>query len=320
MILGIIIASSSVKAEDIKCCSEKALDLDVTAEIPMDPQDSWFFRVRGTPSIHVTSINGNIDMLYNPDIEGVQVDLYVTRRFSLWSGTRSMDDFRIIVRQQGDRIIASVEERRSGSSRRGGDISFHFVVQTPGQANTQLRTVSGEITLDNHEGDHFLQNQSGDINITNTEGTIQAASTSGNISIEEVHGIVFAKTVTGNIDIMSSSGEIRLRSVSGNVTADSLYGTLIAASTTGNVTANFHDVSRGVFLETVSGDVMVVLPSEIGYKIDSRGMSFNFRDLIQDQISGLRQRSREISLTTGDGEIPVELSTVSGRVTISHSD
>ena len=320
LLFGLLIASSPVLAEgliDHPTSSNKSIE---TVENSTDPYESRFFRVRGTPSIDVSSVNGNIDVIYNPNIDGVQIDLYVSRRFSLWSGTRSIDDFRIIMRQQGSRIIASVEERRSGSHRRSGDISFHFVVQTSGKANTQLRTVSGDITLGNHNGEHFIQNQSGDIEVAFTSGKIQAVSTAGNIYMEDLTGIIFAKTVSGNIDISGGSGEMRLRSVSGNVNAGSLYGTLIAASTSGEVNADFNDVSVGVFLESVSGNVSLILPQELGYRVEGRGMSFNIRGLIQDQVSNLRQRNRDFTLTTGDGEIPVELSSVSGRVAISHSE
>lgn len=320
LIIGIVLVTSPIMAEDLISESKAHSDLLETEINTTDPHESRFFRVRGIPSIDVSTINGNIEVIYNPDIDGVQIDLYVARRFSLWSGTRSLDDFRIVMRQQGSRIIASVEERRSGSPRRSGDISFHFVVQTSGVANTQLRTVSGNITMDNHVGDHFIQNQSGDIEILHSEGKIQVVSTAGNIYLEDLKGVIFAKTVSGNIDISGGTGEMRLRSVSGNVNGDALYGTLLAATTTGEVNAVFHDVSVGVSLETVSGSVSVILPPEIGYKITGKGMSFNYRGLIEEQISNLRQRSMNISLSTGNGEIPIELSTVSGRVTISHSE
>lgn len=320
LFISLVIVTSPALAEALISDSNSSNELYESVENSSDPYESRFFRVRGTPSIDVSSINGNIDVIYNPDIDGVQVDLFVSRRFSLWSGTRSLDDFRIIMRQQGNRIIASVDEKRSGSPRRFGDISFHFVIQTSGKANTQLRTSFGKITMDNHEGDHFIQNQGGDIEIAYTEGKIQAVSTEGNIYMEELTGIIFANTVSGNIELNGGSGEMRLRSASGNVNATSLYGTLIAASTTGEVNAYFHDVSIGVIMESISGNVSLVLPSEIGYRVEGRGMGLNFRGLIQDQISSLRQRIRDFSLTTGDGEIPVELSSVSGRITISHSE
>lgn len=320
LLFGLLIASTPVLAEAMINDSTTNTEFYETVENSSDPYESRFFSVRGIPNIDVSSINGNIDVIYNPDIDGVQVDLYVARKFSLWSGTRSIDDFRIIIRQQGNRIIASVEERRSGSPSRIGDISFHFVIQTPGKANTQLRTSTGNITIDNHDGDHFIQNQIGDIEIAYTEGKIQVVSTTGDIHMEELSGIIFANTVSGNIELNGGSGEMRLRSVSGNIIAGGLDGTLLAASTTGEVNANFHDVSVGVFMESMSGSVSLVLPPEIGYRVEGSGMGINFRGLSQDQISNLRQRNRDFSLITGDGEIPVELSTLSGRVTISHSE
>jgi len=320
LLLGLLIVSTFMTSEDLFALSSNSPDLYEIQENSSDPYESRFFRVRGTPSIDVSSLNGNIEVIYNPDIEGVQVDLYVSRRFSLWSGTRSLDDFRIIMRQQGNRIIASVDEKRSGSPRRSGDISFHFVIQTPGKANTQLRTMIGNITLRNHEGDHFIQNQIGDIVVSLTDGKIQAVSTEGDINMEGLTGIIFAKTVSGDINMNGGSGEMRFRSVSGNVNAVELNGTLIAASNSGEVNAVFQDVTVGVSLESVSGSVSVVLPEGIGYSVEGRGLRFNWNGLNQDQISNLSQRNRDFSLITSDGEIPIELSTVAGTVTISHTE
>jgi hypothetical protein len=158
-----------------------------------DPYQSRLFRVRGTPKLLINTISGDISVVQTPGINGVQVDLYVERSFSLWSGTRSLDNFRIIMRQQGDQIIASVEDRRSGPPGRRADVQFHFIVQVPEDAITELRTVNGSITLEGVKGQHFLQNQTGDLVVKQAEGEVRAVSSTGNISLEQLNGNIFAK-------------------------------------------------------------------------------------------------------------------------------
>src|SRR5690625_5697653 len=79
-----------------------------------DPYRSELFRVRGVPSITIHTLAGEIEVIRNPELQGVQVDLYVDHSFSFWSRSRSLDDYRIIFQQSGNPIVASVEDIRSG--------------------------------------------------------------------------------------------------------------------------------------------------------------------------------------------------------------
>ncbi len=290
---------------------------EIEGETANDPYRSRFFRVRGTPNITVNSISGDIEVFHNPEIDGVQVDLYVKRSFSLWSGTRSLDDFRIIMHQQGSQIIASVEERRSARRPGRGDVEFHFVVQVSGEASTNLKTVNGDIFLENIDGNHFLQNYNGDLIARNINGEVRAMSSSGNLELEGIKGSTFAKTVAGDIFSFGNSGEIRVRSVSGNIFSERTTGTFISATTSGNIDADFLDVFDGIYAETVSGNITLDVPVGDGYEINSSGMRFDFTGIDQSLISELVQSSRSSSLVIGEGVHPVQLSTFSGTIKIS---
>lgn len=285
-----------------------------------DPYESKFFRTRGTPRISVKTILGDISVIENPELGGVQVDLYVERSFSLWSGTRSLDNYRIMMFQRGDHIIASIEDRRPGTSRQRGDVKFHFVLQVPSQASTELRSVHGNIILEGTEGSHFAQNQSGDLIIEGAGGEIRAVSTTGNIELAGLSGSIFAKTVNGNILVESNFGEVRVRTVTGNIYATDMNGTLVSATTSGNITADFVHVSQGIYMEAVSGDINLSIPSEFGYDIQGTAMRFDFAGIDQESISEQSQTFRERKLVLRNGGLPVQLSTVSGliRVTETH--
>lgn len=320
LFLTVLILTGSVQANANPSEVDRQTELEKANDTwnENDPYESHFFRVRGVPSINVHTINGNIDLVSNPDIDGVRVELYVERSFNLWSGPRSLDDFRIIIRQQGDQIIASVEEKRTSSSRRRGDVQFHFVIQTPSEVNTELRTVTGDILIENLVGQQFLQNQTGDIFVMNNTGRTQISSTMGNITMDRLNGVTFAKSVNGNILISNSVGEMRLRTVSGDIEAHSASGTLVAATTSGHITSDFRQVSVGVYMESISGNIDLTMPLETSYRIDGQAMQFDFSGMIQDSVTNLNRRNRSASLTTGTGEIPVQLSTVAGRIKVSH--
>lgn len=283
------------------------------------PYKSEFFHVRGTPKITVHTTTGNIEVFQNPEIEGVMVDLYLERSFSLWSGKRSLDNYRIILQQQGDHIIASVEDKKSGPVPGSSDIKFHFVVQTPAKISSNLRALDGDIFLENVEGNHFVQNQSGDVNIRNTSGEIRVVSTLGDIGLENLQGSVYAKTVNGSVNVISNSGEVRVRSVSGNIVASNITGTLVSATTSGNIFADFRDVSKGIYLETMSGDIDLLLPSSNGYNIEGNAMSYDFVGFDDETISQRDQNHRQLNVVIREGGLPVHVSTMSGRVRVAES-
>jgi hypothetical protein len=282
-----------------------------------DPYQSRLFRVRGTPKVLVNSISGDISVVRNPSISGVQVDLYVERSFSLWSGTRSLDNYRIIMQQQGDQIIASVEDRRTGRSGHRDDIQFHFKVQIPGKAATELRTVNGHIMLEGLEGEHFLQNHNGNLVVKHVHGKVQAASTTGNIDLERISGNVFAKTVSGDIRIDQNRGEVRARSVSGSIHVSGMDGTLISTTTSGNIITDFRYVAKGIYLESISGDIQLSIPAVNGYEIRGQAMRFDLSGIQQSSISEQSQNFRERNIVIRDGGLPVQLTTVSGQIRLS---
>lgn len=281
------------------------------------PYQSEFFRVRGTPSVTVRTTTGNIEVYQNPDIDGIKVDLYLERSFSLWSGHRSLDNYRIILQQQGDHIIASIEEKKSGQG--SSDVKFHFVVQTPAEVSTNLRTFRGDIFLEDVEGHHFVQNQLGNLSISNSGGEIRVASTTGNIDLTNLQGNIFAKTVNGDVNSVSNSGEVRIRSVSGNINVSDITGTLVSATTSGHIYADFREVSKGIHLETLSGNIDLLLPTTNGYDLEGRAMRYDLEGLNPLTISEKVQNRQRLNVVIREGGLPVQLSTMSGKIRVAES-
>ncbi|MCC5915029.1 MAG: DUF4097 family beta strand repeat protein [Balneolaceae bacterium] len=279
-----------------------------------EPYRSRFFSVEGTPTISVQTVRGDIEVVYKPGIEGVQVDLYVKREFSLWPGSRNLDNYRIIMQKSGDQIVASVEERGRGSRSRS-DATFTFVIQMPTQGVMNLRTVNGNITTDGIGGQHMLQSHSGQIVVRNAEGEVRAATTSGNIILEQITGSVQAKAVSGNITSKNGTGEIRLRTVSGRIDANGTTGALVAATTSGNVSTGFSEVSRGIYVETVSGDIDIFIPMDRGYSIEAKGLR-SALDGLDPSISKVERSPQRTKAEIRQGGLPVQLSSVSGQIRV----
>ncbi|WP_069131826.1 DUF4097 family beta strand repeat-containing protein [Rhodohalobacter halophilus] len=292
-----------------------ATDIISSADQP-DPYRSEFYRVDRHPNVTINTISGDIEVVENSGLGGVQVDLYVKREFSLWSGTRNLDNYRIIMQKQGNSIIASVEDRRSGRElRSSAGVQFTFLVQVPSEASLNLRSIHGDISARGVEGKHFIQNHAGDLKIENMTGEIRAVSTAGDIYLNQLNGNIFAKTVSGDVEANRNSGEVRLRTTTGNITTSALSGTLVAGTTSGDIVSDFKEVSVGVYLETTTGDIDLSLPGMAGYSITASGMSLNFDELTGDNISK-NISFMNASVEVREGEIPVNLKSVSGSVRV----
>jgi len=316
LLLVLFLAMSSIVVDGNAQTAMSVVQIDKESSLQSDPYRTEFFRVAGNPTININTISGDIEVAQNPGIDGVQVDLFVKREFSLWSGTRNLDNFRIIIQKQGNTVIASVEDRRSGSTQHSSsDVKFTFIVQVPAKASLSLRTISGEIYADGVEGQHYIQNHAGDLEIKNLTGEVRVISTAGNILLDNLNGNIFAKTVSGNIMTDQSRGEVRLRTTTGNITTTALSGTLVAATTSGNIQSDFNEVSVGVYLETSTGNIDLQLPKLAGYEVDARGLSFNFDELTGEEITkdiGFRDATVQIR----EGGIPVNLKTVAGSIRV----
>lgn len=285
-----------------------------------DPYRSELFKVDGIADLSIFTASGDIDLVHNPAIEGVQIDLYVKRGFSLWAGSRSLDNYRIIFRQSGNEITATVEPRsRSSRSMGSDDISFYFVIQTPERVNANLRNMSGNISASGINGVQFLQSQSGNIDLKNSTGEISLVSTSGHVNVKNVEGAVQIRSVSGNVNVHESRGETRVRTVSGNVNAGEITGAFVGATVSGRIDANFHQIAEGVFLESVSGNVNVKVGQNKNLDMNLRALSVNTSSINPELISNRTRQGTTTRFKLGEGGIPVSISSTSGSVTISEN-
>jgi hypothetical protein len=315
-VMLIFITGNSLKGQPANI----SIDTFHAENIQTDPHESKFFRVDGAPNLSVVVPNGNISVAYNPTIEGVQVDLYVKREFSLWSGIRSLDNYRIILQQRGNNIVASVEDRRRSSRDRHGDsVQFTFMIQVPERGSMNLRTNNGKVLLDGVKGQHFVQNLNGLVAIKNSEGEIRAASTAGDIELNDLKGNIYAKTVSGSIFGSGNTGELRFRTVTGIIETYNSTGTLIAGNTSGNIICSLNEISKGVYVESISGNIDIELPAGGSYSIDASALRYDF-DGLDREYTRTNVSSRSTRVEIRNGGIPLNLSTVSGTIRVTEKE
>lgn len=278
-----------------------------------EPYERRRFYIDGIPNLNVFNISGDIEVVHNPEIDHVLVELYVNRGFTLWGNKNNIDNYRILFTQRGDQINATVENRRRDRSWSRDDLSFTFLIQTPGKLGSNLRTMNGGIRLEGLNGNHIIHTNSGNITLRDIEGQVQANSAGGGVVVISSSGLFNVRTVTGNINFEHSSGEIRARSASGSINGFDIEGTLVCATASGNINARFSDINIGVHAETASGNIDIQVPESRGYQLDIRGSRIT---LDQFQSFDGIQRNTSVRGRIGDGGVQLQLTSVSGNVVL----
>ena len=133
-----------------------------------------------------------------------------------------------------------------------------------------IRTASGDVTVD-HVGAHgWLSSSSGDLVVERAASDLDARTASGNITVGTVAGRAVLHGTSGNVEIRSAAGDVEARSVSGNVkVADAHAGQAHLVAVSGDVQIGVHaGTAASLELRTVSGkarselEVLDELPAE----------------------------------------------------------
>jgi DUF4097 and DUF4098 domain-containing protein YvlB len=162
----------------------------------------------------------------------------------------------------------------------------------------QLRSIIGDIILENGQERMSIKTVSGSIETTNTSGTVQANSASGDIGVRDHQGDLVIETLSGDIDIEARLvGHLRGASISGDV--------MIEAEFSQNVSAE---------LTTVSGDIGVNIgePLDLKFRVNSNSGDIG-NGLSEDEVvNEFGMRSLQGQVGSGAGSLTVR--SVSGAI------
>ncbi|WP_171032791.1 DUF4097 family beta strand repeat-containing protein [Fodinibius saliphilus] len=271
------------------------------------------FSIQGAGVLKTFTANGNIDVLPSSLSNKVKVELYVDRGFSFWSNANNLDNFRITMLKRDKEIIASVERKKRDTGLFSGSVSFSFKIYVPEAMSSELKTLSGDISLAKMHGRQMVKTGGGHISVTDVRGQFKGFTSAGNIEIKDSQGTIFAQSEDGNITIDRSSGEFRLRTKEGRIWSERISGTMLARVEHGDIRAKFIQVGQGIKLETSDGDVDVELPDRAGYELTLQGSRVRF--LEAEKVDGRVRGASIIGEYKGSGP-PIDLRARTGNVTL----
>ncbi|GAB3598719.1 DUF4097 family beta strand repeat-containing protein [Angustibacter peucedani] len=139
---------------------------------------------------------------------------------------------------------------------------------------------------------------------------------SGELAVDGVHGDVHARTISGRIDVRDLHGSLSGESVSGSLVVQAVeLPQLDVKTVSGELVVDLHRAPSQVAMKSVSGDLVVRIPAESGFRLDAKSVS---GQIVADgrRIGAGRPGPPQGEIRDGDEQVRVSAMSVSGDVTL----
>jgi len=169
-------------------------------------------------------------------------------------------------------------------------------------SNLTCHTVSGEFLANSIEAsDIELRTTSGNIKLDASADTLEITTVSGDITSTTLH--------TKSTELRSASGDIKI----GNYKGDLKFNTV-----SGSISVEYTVFENDIEGKTISGDVRFKLPHDSEFGIDFTTTSGEI-DIRGFSVNAVTQSKNKYSGTVISNENKIEVSTVSGNLSISQA-
>jgi hypothetical protein len=255
------------------------------------------FEVKGRPTVVLRADDAGVRVTaWDRPTVGIRV---VTRGWSIGSG-----GIRVSATRSGDRIECEVREPQHW-------LSFSFNVN---------RQVSIEVSVP-RQADLDLSTGDGSVSLAPLEGSVRVHTGDGGIEAEGLRGDVRLSTADGHIRALGLDGALDARSGDGAVEIDGRFDDLRLRTSDGRVTATVRPGSRlagGWSIESGDGSLTLRLPADLKADLSVHSGDGGVRSdlpiettgrLGRNDLSGrLNGGGPTLDVRTGDGPIRIERS------------
>lgn len=279
-----------------------------------DPYRVEEFSISGPGKLEVQTSGGHITVEAS-ESNRVRVEMYVRKNGrELSSSDTDLDDFEIEISKSGNTIKAYArrDNGRGWKFWNNNNLSISFVVYTPREMSTDLKTSGGHIETRGVSGNQKISTSGGHLELANLMGTVDARTSGGHIDITDFEGEMNARTSGGHIDVQNAGGSIKLRTSGGHIDLKRISGTVEASTSGGGINADIASVGQFIDLRTSGGNVNISVPAGIGLDLDLKGSRVrtelkNFsgeveRDEVEGSVNG---GGPKISARTSGGTVRI---------------
>lgn len=197
-------------------------------------QDSRTFKVQNHPSLSLGNISGAVHIA-----KGGNGQIVVK-----W--VKTDDRIEVTAEQKGNEVEVKVDYPKNIRNFKGG---VDFTITCPDEADLDISSVSGNITVDGVAGKLELQTVSGDVTLTDSAGELEVQCVSGNIVLAEIgEAELAAQVVSGTIKYQGNleGGDYAFNSTSGSITlevAPNASFEISGQAMSGSITSKFSGIS-----------------------------------------------------------------------------
>jgi DUF4097 and DUF4098 domain-containing protein YvlB len=259
-----------------------------------DPADRTekHFTVQAKPKITVRNSNGRI-----------QVKAWAKNEVMV-SWTNPSGKNVVETEEAGNRVEIATQENTGEVS--ASDLKTDFDITVPVESELNVRTDSGNVTVESVHGDM-------------TFDTVGA-----NLQLTDVNGYIVAKTIDGSLVCTRCSGKLEANSISGNMQmVDPSLDSVRVQTSSGNILFDGSFLSRGIYImKNFSGNIEVHFSSSDSFDLNAtslKGSVINQASIRPDSHGNPHVASKwgqSLFGTVNEGQAKVELSSFSGTIKI----
>lgn len=124
--------------------------------------------------------------------------------------------------------------RRGFSQMRGGAVDIDIAL--PSRSRLQAGVASADVRAEGEFADCQISSASGNLDVDDVEGNLRASTASGSITVHAIAGEVSVATASGGATIGQVDGDLKFKAASGGLNVERLCGRVNARTASGSVT------------------------------------------------------------------------------------
>ena len=221
---------------------------------------------------------------------------------------------KIEVKEEGNTL--RIETKYPEPSIRSLNVSIDYHLLIPDKAAVKIKSVSGDVTLQQIGGTTEVDVVSGDIEVMKADKGVDCKSVSGDLELRSINGDAFLKTVSGDISLGKINGSIEAESVSGDIELIDVSGAKVVKGNalSGSITYQGDINPAGRYeLKSHSGEIEMVLPSNAAFDLEASTFSGDIESDFEIMVTGKFSKKKVQGTVNGGGAVVI-LNTFSGDI------
>jgi DUF4097 and DUF4098 domain-containing protein YvlB len=254
----------------------------------------------------LTNISGDIEVkTWNKGEVQIKA-LKTTKTSSEAKAKENFQKVKIEITQEGGTLRIETKYPKDFFRSRSTGVSVDYWLTIPSQAYPNIKSVSGDISLESIGASAKAETVSGDVDLLKIAGAAKAESVSGDVTVTGVKKGVDANSVSGDLEIVDVVGDADLKTVSGEITAKNILS--------GSVEYTGDILDNGNYqIKSHSGPITLVIPAGSGFSLEAKTFSGEIYSDFDIKISG-KLSKKAIQGTVNGGGAEIELKTFSGNI------